>query len=368
MSRGFLAPLGLVLLGPSLFAQELPLATGRPHDVTVHGAPRVEALTAWAGGTRAEDVGDLRAVSFAASGEERTLTSDTLVFEPFDECLVSWNARHALRTGFGVEISVARAADGEFSPWMWLGEWNVSLRPAQLVQSFDDARIEVDTFTAKTPWRALRLRVRARTDGSAPLGFELDRLTCMPTLRAARGVFGAPAAAVPRIAAKFRSQRDEDASIASRICSPTSLAMVLEVHGVHAATAEVARRAFDPFHDLYGNWNRAIQTATSFGVTGRLERIASWKRAEELVRGGQPLILSIAAKPGELRGAPYASTSGHLLVLSGFDEHGDALVLDPAASDAKSGEATYARTDLENVWLKRGGTTYVLGNARDGAR
>ncbi|HUR29317.1 MAG TPA: C39 family peptidase [Planctomycetota bacterium] len=315
-----------------------------------------------------DDLGDLRAVSFAASGKERVTTSATLVLEPFDECLVSWNARHSKSTGFGVEISVARAANAEFSPWMWIGEWNVSERPAELVPSFEDARIDVDTFTSKTPWRALRLRVRARANGSAPLDFALDRLTCMPTSRSARGAFGPPAAAVPRIAIPFRSQRAEDAALASRICSPTSLAMVLDAHGVHATTAEVARRAYDPFHDLYGNWNRAIQAAYSFGVPGRLERIANWRRAEELVRGGQPLILSIAAKAGELRGAPYAATQGHLLVLCGFDEKGDALVLDPAASDAQTGQATYAREDLETVWLKRGGTTYVLGHPRDEAR
>ena len=136
--------------------------------------------------------------------------------------------------------------------------------------------------------------------------------------------------------------------------------MLLAYRGVDASTAEVARRSFDPFHDIYGNWNRAIQAAYSFGVPGRLERIQSWERVEELLAEGQPLILSIAAKAGQLRNAPYASTSGHLLVLCGFDDANNALVNDPAAATAGLGQLAYARADLETVWMARGGTTYVL--------
>jgi hypothetical protein len=75
---------------------------------------------------------------------------------------------------------------------------------------------------------------------------------------------------------------------------------------------------------------------------------------------GQPLIISIAAKPGQLRGAPYESTAGHLLVLCGLDEHGKVLVNDPAAISRQAGQLAYFREDLETVWLARGGTAYVL--------
>jgi hypothetical protein len=35
-------------------------------------------------------------------------------------------------------------------------------------------------------------------------------------------------------------------------------------------------------------------------------------------------------------------------------------VNDPAAKDAKAGQAVYARADMQKVWLDRGGTAYVL--------
>ncbi|MEO6711780.1 MAG: C39 family peptidase [Planctomycetota bacterium] len=319
----------------------------------------------WAMGIDPIVFGDGRAISFEDPAQkEDEYTSPVFDCAPFDECLVSWNARHSKATGFGVEISVARAADQTFSPWMWIGEWNVSARPKELALEFEDAKIDVDTFTSRSTWSAVRLRVRVRASESGQLRFALERLSIVPTLRAEHAVSiastGKTLAISARLAVPFRSQRVEAPALASRICSPTSLSMVLAYRGVDVPTSEVARRAYDPFHDIYGNWNRAIQTACSFGVPGRLERIHDWHRAEELLAKGQPLILSIAAKAGQLHGAPYASTAGHLLVLCGFDEASRALVNDPAADTASAGQTAYSRDDLETVWMKRGGTAYVL--------
>lgn len=346
---------------PPLVALQSPQRVGWPYDIPV---PRLEApgkLAEWARGPDESDFGNGRAVSFASStGDMGHFEPELVEFEPFDECLISWNARHSKSTGFCVELQVARDAQGPFSPWMWIGEWNVTERPKNLVITHEDARIDVDTFTSTSTWRALRVRIRVRCSNKDALRFSMDRLTLMPTLRAARGNYGVPRGATQRIEVPFRSQRFEDAALSSRICSPTSLAMVLDFRGRRITTAEVARRAFDPFHDIYGNWNRAIQAAYSFGIPGRLERIPDWARAQSLLQSGQPLIISIAAKPGELRGAPYESTKGHLLVLCGFDEEGRVLVNDPAAENAQAGQLAYAREDLETVWLARGGTSYVL--------
>ena len=319
----------------------------------------------WALGSGAEDFGDGRAVSFAAAdGAELICNLPALVCGDFDECLVSWNARHSRATGFAVEIAVARKVTGEFSPWMWIGEWNVSERPANLNLACEDSKIDVDTFKSSSTWRVLRARVRVRANDPAQMRFALDKLSIVPTLEK-RSTEQDPRKARKydahkRLDVPFRSQRAEAAEISGRICSPTSLAMLLSYRGIDASTAEVARRAYDPFHDIYGNWNRAIQAANSFGVPGHLERIASWGRAEQCIADGQPLILSIAAKAGELHNAPYATTSGHLLVLCGFDAQGNALVNDPAAATLELGTLSYTRADLETVWMARGGTTYVL--------
>jgi hypothetical protein len=142
--------------------------------------------------------------------------------------------------------------------------------------------------------------------------------------------------------------------------APTSLAMLLAFRGVERPTLEVAQRAFDARHDLYGNWTRNVQAAWSFGVPGHLARFADWKGVAAELERGQPLVISIAAKAGELAGAPYASTEGHLLVVTGFDGKGGVLVNDPAAEDAAKGKRVYRADELAKVWLARGGTAYVL--------
>ena len=136
--------------------------------------------------------------------------------------------------------------------------------------------------------------------------------------------------------------------------------MLLEHRGVSRPTQQVADLLYDKRHDIYGNWTRAVQGAFEFGVPGYLARFGDWKAVEEQLAAGQPLVISIAAKQGELAGAPYESTAGHLLVLTGFDGQGGAHVNDPAVSDAATGARTYSRADLERVWMARGGTSYVL--------
>ncbi len=282
---------------------------------------------------------------------------------PFRDLLVSWNVDAPAGTGFVVELRVE--ADGAWSPWMHLGDWGErEFAPglAERVTTCTGGRIDVDYFRGERAFDAAQVRVTAftRREGAElvvrRLRFcfsDLER-----TVPALEPLAQRPLGTVLDVAP--RSQHAEAAEIAARICSPTSVAMVLGYRGITVATRAVADRAFDPAHDLYGNWPRNVQTAYSFGVGGYLTRFSDWPRVERLVAANTPIVVSIAVKDGELRGAPYASTRGHLLVLIGFDAVGDCVVDDPAAPDAASARRTYRRADLERVWMARGGTAYVL--------
>jgi hypothetical protein len=173
----------------------------------------------------------------------------------------------------------------------------------------------------------------------------------------------APARAWPRrLPVPFRAQRDEDSAIAGRICSPVSVAMVLAYRGVDRPTSEVVAACYDPAHEIYGNWPRCVQGAYSLGIPGYLSRFSDWPAVERLIAEGQPLIISIRVdEVGGLAGAPYRTSDGHLLVLTGFDADGNVAVNDPAARDAQKGGAVYPRHDLEHVWMRAtGGVAYVL--------
>ena len=137
--------------------------------------------------------------------------------------------------------------------------------------------------------------------------------------------------------------------------------MVLAYRGIDRPTAEVAALLYDAENKIYGNWNRAVQGAWLLGVSGYLTRVATWAEAARFVADGKPLVASIGVKEGQLTGAPYPQTAGHLVVLCGFDGEGRAIVMDPAVPVGDEEPRLYSLAELETVWLQRGGFAYVLG-------
>jgi len=294
--------------------------------------------------------------------------------EPFNEALLSWNADLPPGGGISVELRVGRRFQGFWSPYLHVGDWGEVKRPEEKTISFDEGKIDVDYFRSEKRFDRIQYRVRAFRKESpggkdreirlARVGLCLSDTTGIPGSRppvARKDPPGPPPEKWQRrLPVPFRSQRDEDPEIAGHICSPTSVSMVLEYRGVNRPTAEVAARIYDPVHKIYGNWPRAVQGAYSYGVPGYLARFSSWNSVKRMIARGQPLIISIRAQEGELTGAPYPKTAGHLLVLAGFDRKGDVLVNDPAARTREKGQCAYLRRELEKVWMEKGGTAYVL--------
>lgn len=296
----------------------------------------------------------------------------------FEEALVSWNASVPEGTGMCLELRVRESGKTPWSPWLYVGDWGTVTPPplylrkddpggpkvdasAPLRTEFEGGKVDVDFFVSTRTWGRAQYRVRTTTAEPAKSRPVLLRSVSLCFSRRVDGPIPAHAPALERrIEVPFRSQKTEKPEIAGRICSPTSVAMLLEHRGVSNSTQQVADLLFDRRHDIYGNWTRAVQGAYELGVPGYLARFGDWKSVEESIASGQPLVISIAAKQGELVGAPYESTAGHLLVLTGFDGKGGVHVNDPAVADAAAGARTYSRTDLERVWMARGGTSYVL--------
>ncbi len=285
--------------------------------------------------------------------------------QPFRELLVSWNVDAPPRTGFVVELRVGTEVDGGFSPWMHIGDWGERAFAPPLtdrVVTCPGGRVDVDWFRGERTFRSAQVRLRAfASESGAALSIRHLRLCFSDPERAVEPLppleprpWGRVLDVAPR------SQKVERQELASRICSPTSVAMVLRFRGADVATLEVAERAYDAAHDIYGNWPRNVQAAYSFGVPGYLTRFSDWTAVEQTVAEGTPLVLSIAVKAGQLKGAPYDSTAGHLIVLAGFDDAGDCVVNDPAVKAPDSIRRVYARADLQAVWMDRGGTAYVL--------
>lgn len=303
----------------------------------------------------------------------------------FNEALLSWNVEVPDGDGCWFELRVGRSWDDSWSPWLFVGDWGRVPEDVPRVVTFDGGRIDVDYFRSEQRFDRAQYRVTACGAGadaevrvervalcfSDLSGIPLAQPRALPRMVGCASPGAAVAApdrdatALRRLPVPFRSQKTQRPEIAGRICSPTSVAMVLEYRGVTHDTLAVAEACYDETHQIYGNWPRNVQAAYSLGVRGFLTRISDWETAERFIAGGCPLIISIRVeRPGELRGAPYNTTDGHLIVLCGFDSEGNAEVNDPAAGDAANGVLKYLRSDLERCWMRgSGGVAYVLDGA-----
>lgn len=161
-------------------------------------------------------------------------------------------------------------------------------------------------------------------------------------------------------------------------CSPTSTAMVLDYWGMGPKPDDygwvdpayddpqvdhAARYVYDYRYDGAGNWPYNTAYATTFGLEGFVTRLRSLTEAEQFIKAGIPLVVSMSFKKGELDGAGYG-TNGHLMVIVGFDANGDVVVNDPASHLIPSNDEvrfTYKREQVENAWLPHsGGVAYVI--------
>jgi hypothetical protein len=261
---------------------------------------------------------------------------------------VSWLA--APVPAFRCELSVA--AGGAWSPWVAAaaigGDDFGGALPAVGALSCD-----VDVFTSPVPADAVRLRVRTRGPVVAPWLVALSACDLAPLGR--RGAGGGAA----RVSVPARSQMVEPEPMRRHICSPTSVAMVLERWGRRVETAVLAAEILQPALGRYGVWPAAIAAAGRRGVAGYLLRFPDWASAAWCLDAGLPIVASVRYASGELAGAAMDRTDGHLVVLTGYEE-GDALLNDPAAEREAEVPRRVRIDDLERAWLDRTGVGYVL--------
>lgn len=292
--------------------------------------------------------------------------------QKFNEVLLSWNIRAPSELSYAVDIAVGQRFDGSWSPWLnidQIGNRKVYDSPPRQSEA---GRINVDYFASDRRFDQLRARVRLLGPASGACKLTVSRLvatisdtTGMPdSWYPAKVKTHSPEASkyVRRIAVPFRGQRTEHPDIAGRICSPTSLSMVMEYYGFFESTLKVAEACYDSSTDIYGNWPRNISGAYALGVPGYLTRFDNWTAVQNHIADNRPVIASIRFdKEGLIRAAPYKRTDGHLIVICGFDEDGNVHVNDPAAKGPDDGSLVYARDELEEAWFGgSGGVAYVL--------
>jgi len=263
-----------------------------------------------------------------------------LRFGPTREAVVSWNAR-ALEGA--IELR-ANAADGRTSAWLPYVQYDATRR-ASLGGHDTFVRIAIDEVKADVDIVSLGVRTTGDIDAifvSTPDYGAPSPIVALPALDLA----------VPAISQYVASHSNERGW-----CAPTCLAMLLAYRGYPLDVPVVAREVVDAAYGGTGNWTFNAAFAATLGFRAAVVHLRDLGHAHAFLADDIPLAISIAWRPGDLPGAPVVHTNGHIVVLRGFDESGDAIVNDPA----QPGVVTrYPRAALERAWLGHGGIAWAI--------
>jgi hypothetical protein len=318
----------------------------------------------------------------------------------FTELVPSWAATTPAGTLVAVHVR-GIGAGGRRSSWDTVAHWagtDATFRRTSFGPQRDDlASMATDTWSAYAGLRAWQLRVtllrRSGSRATPVLSTVGAMVSALPHLdrvtRSRPGVGRGVVLRVPRYSQMVHAGHyPRYGGGGEAWCSPTATAMVLAYYRrlpppseyawvrrsyPDRVVAHVARRTFDHGYDGTGNWPFNTAYAAKRTRHAFVTRFASLRGVERFVRAGIPVVASITFGRGQLRGAPIASTNGHLLVVVGFTAKGDVVVNDPAARTRAGVRRTYARGQFENAWLKRypsggrmrgsGGLAYVIRDA-----
>ena len=321
---------------------------------------------------------------------------------PFRQAVASWIADTPAGTWVQTEFQ-ARTADLRETKWYVLGRWAYGdadfHRTSLSGQGDADGFVAIDTFVAAkkaSAFSAYRTRLTLLRRAGSTATPRVDRLSVVasdpsasswtiasPTTMTSRALL-----AVPEYSQEVHiDDYPQFDSGGQAWCSPTATSMVLGywrdtvgtgfptpadygyVYGDLGAghpdpwVDYAARYVYDYNYDGAGNWPFNVAYAGHFGLTGAVTQLRSLAEAEEFVKRGIPLVISIAFGSGKLDGAPIKSTDGHLMVIVGFEANGDPIVNDPAAHPAENEvvQHVYGRAQFERAWQEAtAGIVYLI--------
>lgn len=290
---------------------------------------------------------------------------------PFTEFVPSYNAETPGNSGLTLHVRSRDMESGEWSPWLYIGQWGNTQHYPSRTTRFEHGRVRVDNLILERPADAFQLRVDLY---SYSMGEHVE----IPSLRLLSASYSGVVEDEERRAAlaserpivegewarslpvPFIPQRDSGPEIGGSTCSPTSTTMVMAYRGVEIPLVENCLAIYDREYGIFGNWARAVGQASEYGLDGYLTRVRSWEDVKAYIAEGTPLIASIRFRDGEFPSNVMDSTNGHLIVIRGMTPEGDIIVNDSASRD-RGEEVVYKPDELAAAWFDKGGITYVIG-------
>lgn len=308
-------------------------------------------------------LGELENIELNRNGEielkdnnlQGTYTSPIIKTERFNELIASWNVSTPENTH--IEVSVQTQVEDKLTRWYSYGKWSSNKDSGSVTgQSDKTGKMSVDTLEILSGQYADALRYKVEL-------IRRDKTADSPSVKSIYMTLKKEEVEKTRLSKDIDYLVDLEVpersqmivpEIGNRICSPTSLAMVLEYYGEDMTTEEVSSSVLDNEIDIYGNWSYNASYAGSRGLDSYVAIFDSVERIKEKIAYGIPVIASIKTKSEDtLIGAPQTYPSGHLIVIRGFklkDGEEYVIVNDPASPEIEKVKREYKLSDFENAW------------------
>lgn len=141
---------------------------------------------------------------------------------------------------------------------------------------------------------------------------------------------------------------------ATRICSPTSLTMVLNyLSDKKLNPNNTADQVYDNCLDAYGAWQYNVAYASDIlhnKYYVHLKRLQSFQEVINDINKKLPVIVSVR---GDIKGAAKSYQNGHLIVVIGYDSKKRKVIChDPAWTENNEVSKAYPLDDFLNAWAK----------------
>lgn len=286
---------------------------------------------------------------------------------PFNEGLPSWNGL-VPNDNSSFKVLMRFYSDTAWSPWLTVGYWKANIWSTYGSTSFSSGKVDIDCIALTSYFKKWQFQVvMERTSVSEPspslhkLSFFVSDKATTTNVNITSIVNDKPEAIF--ISTDYINQYRLDPQIGGSICSPTSVSMVLRSYNIKVDPLQFARDNYDSKWKIFGVWPRTVQNAAQYGLNGAVTRYRTWSDVRKVLAAGGRVVMSI--------GSPLYS-SGHLLMVAGFDASGNPIVHDSAIpKDSTSLINGYSyvfnKTILSQSWFVRGGVSYTffLGDKPD---
>ncbi len=342
--------------------------------------------------TLSEDIGDGAVILKAENGKypsQGEYISQIIEVPYFKYMIASWNSDAP--EGTYVEIQ-ARVLVNHFdengeeiqtwTDWLSWGEWGPFIERFSYSSEDTLAKISVDELTIKGSNGETASKVQLK----AILYTEDPSVT--PTVRYLHGTLKntLPGQSIEKefkdeinitdlnkvIPTPNISQMKRDPRIASSICSPTTITMMMNRMGEDLLPEEVAQNNYD-FNYGFGNWAFTMASAGSYGYKSYVDYTTVDGLKREIAKG-YPVGVSVkyTNDPGNkkypyLEGAP-GTTGGHLFLVTGFKTIDGAeyvIANDPFAGTNETVERVYKLEQFDKAWSNR--TAYIVHDKEENA-